>query len=527
MKHLLLLSVIPGLALLSFAAQAETNDEVSVQEQRRCYLQRAVDVKPHPRQVAWQSLEFSCFVHFGVNTFSDREWGTGKEDPQIFNPSQLDARQWARTARAAGMKLMILTAKHHDGFCLWPSRYAEHSVASSPFRAGKGDVLREFVDACHEFGLKVGVYLSPADLYQIESPNGYYGNHSSKQPARIPTQDHISQNITFDVVADDYNRYFMNQLYELLTQYGPIHEVWFDGANPKPGTGQTYDYLSWYRIIRKLQPDAVIFGKGPDVRWVGNEGGHTRDSEWSVIPIETSPDQFTGGDQQAEDLGSREKIRDAKHLIWYPAETDVSIRPGWFYHASQDSQVRSVENLLDIWYHAVGGNAVLLLNVPPDRRGLFHETDVARLTNMGEILKETFRSNLAAAAKVVEKAAQPHLESHPPSCILDDDTGSCWKLPDGTTAGDLMIELDEPVEFDRVVLQEPIGRYGQRVERFKVDVWQSGEWQQISEATVIGYKRILRFAPVTTDRVRVRFVASRISPALATFGLYRSPGSAP
>jgi alpha-L-fucosidase len=274
---------------------------------RKELIRKAVDVRPSARQLVWQQLEFIGFVHFGVNTFSGREWGTGEEDPKTFNPEKLDTDQWCRMMKAAGMKQVILTAKHHDGFCLWQTRYTTHSVSSSTWRSGKGDVLRELVDSCRKYGLKVGVYLSPADLYQIENPAGLYGNLSEYServiPRPVPGRP-FKDTRTFKFVADDYNEYFMNQLYELLTEYGRIHEVWFDGAHPKRKGGQKYTYQQWYELIRTLAPGAVIFGKGPDLRWCGNEAGKARAAEWSVIPINAPPDKFAWPDMTAQDLGS-------------------------------------------------------------------------------------------------------------------------------------------------------------------------------------------------------------------------------
>ncbi len=344
-------------------------------------IRKAANVRPSARQLAWQQGEFICFIHFGVNTFTAREWGTGKEDPKIFNPEKLDTDQWCRMMKAAGMIQAILTVKHHDGFCLWQTRYTTHSVASSRWRNGKGDVLRDLVNSCKKYGLKVGVYLSPADLYQIESPDGLYGNLSKYSERLIPRPTPgrpFRDKRTFKYVVDDYNEYFLNQLFELLTEYGPIHEVWFDGAHPKRKGGQKYTYAQWYEMIRELAPEAVIFGKGPDLRWCGNERGDTRAAEWSVIPISAPVEKFDWPDMTARDLASLSKLRESLnrggYLHWYPAETDTSIRQGWFWR-DEKQRVKTTEHILDIWYRSIGGNTVLLLNVPPNRDGLFAERD--------------------------------------------------------------------------------------------------------------------------------------------------------
>lgn len=448
-------------------------------------LRRAAHVKPSPQQAAWQELEFTCFAHFGINTFTDREWGDGQEDPRLFSPTQFDARQWARTCREAGMKLLILTAKHHDGFCLWPSQYTEHSVKSSPWRNGQGDVVKEVADACREHGIKFGVYLSPWDRHEKT-----YG-------------------------SDAYNDYYKKQLRELLTNYGEITEVWWDGACGEGPNGrrQEYDWDGYIRVVRELQPDAVIFGMGPDVRWVGNEDGLARESEWSVLP------KLGPGDQTQKDLGHRKYLAGAAELVWYPAECDVSIRPGWFYHAEQDDKVKSLAHLLDIYYRSVGRNSVLLLNVPPDRRGLFHENDVERLRELRAVLDDTFKTDLAAGKPVVASHERP---GHGAAAITDGDRNTYWTTPEGVTAGaTLEVDLGGPVTFDRAMLQEQFTE-GQRIERFAIAAWKDGGWQPVAEATTVGHKRLLRFPPVTTSRVRITIADARDCPTIREFGLYKA-----
>ena len=447
-------------------------------------IAKAARVVPSARQLAWQQLEFIAFVHFGMNTFTDREWGDGKEDPKLFNPAQFDARQWAKVLQDAGMKELILTCKHHDGFCLWPSRYTDHSVKNSSWKGGQGDIVREVADACRAAGIEFGVYLSPWDRHEQS-----YGDSLK------------------------YNEYFKNQLRELLTGYGPISEVWFDGACGEGPNGkrQVYDWPAFYAVVRELQPGAVISVCGPDVRWCGNEAGHVRESEWSVVPICGADDQpweksaktlnailNMGAHEGAgqKDIGSRARLLEAAgknaRLIWYPAQVNTSIRPGWFYHAAEDNKVKPLDQLLNIYYGSVGGNAQFLLNLPPDRRGLIHEHDAARLREMRKVLEATFNTDFARGTKA------------------------------GTKAATFEYDLGRPCTFNRALLQEDI-KQGQHVEEFFLDSWDGKEWKQLARATVIGYKRLLRFDDVTTQRVRLRITQSRVRPNLSHFGLFRAP----
>lgn len=467
----------------------------------KALAEKAAAVAPDARQVEWQKLEFTMFIHFGMNTFTNREWGEGNEDPRVFNPTELNADQWAQTAVDAGMRAIILVAKHHDGFCLWPSKFTEHSVKNSPWRGGKGDLVREVSEACKKHGLKFGVYLSPADLHEPT-----YGQ------------------------SEKYNAYFMNQLRELLTGYGEICEVWFDGATPKD-KGQVYNYQDWYALIRELQPKAAIFGRGPDIRWVGNEAGKTRESEWSVIPLSMEQNRFTWPDMTAPDLGSLEKLKGAKELHWYPAETDTSIRPGWFWHADQNDKVRSLDDLLDCYYGAVGGNSVLLLNVPPDTRGRIHENDAARLKELGTVLKGTFSKNLVDGA-TASASAEPGSALGPAmsaSKAADSNIDSFWTTDSWESEPSVTFTLPEARKFNVVMLQEHI-KSGQRVEKFAVDVWDQTRWsvggsgwKEVGTGTTIGYKKLMRIPAETSNRVRVRFLESRVRPTLAEFGLFMAP----
>lgn len=464
----------------------------------------AANITPSPRQLAWQEMEFTAFFHFSVNTFTDREWGDGKENPSVFNPTNLDARQWVKTAKDAGIKLVILTCKHHDGFCLWPSKFTEHSVKNSPYKNGKGDVVKDLADACKELGVKFGVYLSPWDRHEKT-----YGD------------------------SPIYNQYFLNQLTELLSNYGNISEVWFDGACGEGPNGkkQVYDWKSYYSIIRKLQPNAVIAVMGPDVRWVGTESGYGRETEWSVAPasansvteISASSQQNAGdgsfvpeGDMMKVDLGSRSVISKAKGLIWYPSEVDVSIRPGWFYHAKDDERVKSPEKLLDIYFSSVGRNSLLLLNIPPDRRGLLQENDVHNLQLFKKAVDDIFATNYLSGAKI---KSDSHFGKHKADFCIDNDNKTWWAAASKQSEANLELNLKGQQTFNVLMLQEHI-QTGQRIESFILDGWVNGAWQKLTEGTTVGYKRLLRFNTVTTDKVRLRILKSRLNPTLSSFGLF-------
>lgn len=468
---------------------------------------KAAAVRPMARQIAWQRDEISAFVHFGMNTFTDREWGDGREDPKVFNPTELDTRQWVRAAKAAGITRMILTAKHHDGFCLWPSRFTEHSVRNSPWKGGKGDVVGEFVEACRAEGTHYGIYISPWDRHEQS-----YGD------------------------SPRYNQHFLNQLREVLTTYPGFEEVWFDGACAEGPNGkrQEYDWRAYWMLIRELAPNAAITVRGPDVRWCGNEAGHTRKSEWSVIPMpgdeqpwEKSDLTMSGylRDIYGDDLGGRDVLmrgrKDRAVLAWYPSQVNTSIRPGWFYHKGEDNLVRSLEDLLNVYYGSVGGNGQFLLNIPPDRRGLFHENDVARLKQIGDVLKATFGQNLAAGAKLSAEVAGGEPVGDV-AAVLDGNPDTFWTTSDGATSATVMVELPAAVRANCLMLQEHIAS-GQRVEAFEVEVREDGQWRRAPSSTVIGYKRLVRFADATVSGIRVRFTQFRARPTLASMGLYFAP----
>jgi alpha-L-fucosidase len=473
-------------------------------------VEKAARIVPSNCQLAWQSLEFQAFIHFGMDTFTNREWGLGTEDPKLFNPTDFDAGQWVEAVKAAGIRGIIVTAKHHDGFCLWPSRFTEHSVKASPWKNGKGDVVREVGDACRKAGLKFGVYLSPWDRHE---PG--YGD------------------------SPRYNEHFKNQLRELLTGYGEISEVWFDGACGEGPNGkrQVYDWRGYWNLIRELQPGAVISIMGPDVRWIGNEAGVNRESEWSVIPVtqaddrpaEKDPGGIAGLNAMAPDLGSLKVIEETAkkggRLIWYPAQVDVSIRPGWFYHAAEDMKVKTLDHLLDIYYGAVGGNAQLLLNIPPDRRGRLHENDVLALKRLGDVLRSTFSTNLAAGAKATDAGGQGGRPGSSPEKTIDGDPETAWTT--GERAPNAVVEYDlgQSRTFNVAMLQEDI-RSGQRVESFALDAWDGKEWNEIARGTTVGYKRLLRFPAVRAGKVRVRILSARASASISEFGLYLDPSRA-
>ena len=464
-----------------------------------------VKVCPHPRQLLVESMEFYAFAHFTVNTFTDMEWGDGTEPESIFDPSELNADQWVDALKAAGIKGLILTCKHHDGFCLWPSAYTEHSVKNSPFRGGKGDVVREVADACARGGLKFGVYLSPWDR---NCP--VYGQGKA------------------------YDDFFCAQLTELLTNYGEIFTVWFDGACGEGPNGkrQVYDFERYYALIRELQPNACISICGPDIRWCGNEAGDTRESEWSVLPTAfMTPEEVAASSQQADtaefrekridnmarDLGSREFLRGAKGYRWYPSETDTSIRPGWFYHASEDDRVRSPETLIDIWYRTVGGNSTLLLNIPPDRRGLFHENDVRNLKAMGDYIRKTFAVNLAANAVITADKDDGY---HTADALATEDYESYYKPFDGENTATVTVKLDGVHEVTHVVMKEHIPM-SQRVESFVVEaLTEGGEWVEVTRGTIIGRRKIAKFDAIKTDTIRIRITDSRVCPILSFVGIY-------
>ncbi|MCU0407796.1 MAG: alpha-L-fucosidase [Bacteroidales bacterium] len=452
---------------------------------------------PSERQLAWHQLEYYMFVHFTVNTFTDKEWGYGDESPSIFNPSQLDCMQWAKVAKDAGMKGIIITAKHHDGFCLWPSEYTEHSVKKSPWKQGKGDMLAELRKACDAYGLKMGVYLSPWDRN-----SSVYG-------------------------TADYLAYYRKQLRELLTKYGDIFEVWFDGANGGDGyyggarelrkidNKTYYDWPNTHAIVRELQPGAVMFSDaGPDIRWVGNESGMGSLTNWCLLKKD---DMYPGGDF-AKILG--EGHYDGNY--WVPAEVDVSIRRGWFYHQKEDAGVRSPENLMELYYSSVGRNSNLLLNVPPDRRGLLHENDVKSLLAFKELRDKEFSIELARGKKC--SATSVRGKGFEASRVSDGDGETSWAAKDGQTSAEIIIDLGRETEVNRVLIQEYI-KFGQRVEEYSVTVFTGGSWKKVVDGTTVGYKVIRKFPLERASKVKITFSKARACPVISNIELFRAPGS--
>lgn len=428
-------------------------------------------VKPSGQQLAWQELEMGMFIHFGMNTFTDREWGDGNEDPRWFNPTEFDARQWVSVAKEAGFKYIVLTAKHHDGFCLWQTRYTEHSVKNSQWRNGKGDVVKEVAKACDEIGVKFGFYLSPWDRHEKT-----YG-------------------------TPDYDRFFVNQLTELLTEYGEVVEVWFDGAyGGPPGKEHKYHWRKYYEVVRKLQPNALIAICGPDIRWVGNEEGVAPETNLSVQ--DATPFHIC--------LGITGKV-------WYPAECDVSIRPGWFWHAKEDDKLKSLEHLIDIYFKSVGRNSVLLLNVPPNNKGLIPAPDVQRLMEWRKTLDKTFATDFALNKPVTASSTRPDTK---PSNAVDGRKRTFWAPQSSETESWLEVDLQQPTTFNVAMVQEHIAE-GQRVSRYRIEAWDGNNWKVIARGTTIGYKKLDRFEKVTAVKVRLVIESALAEPLIQSFGLFR------
>lgn len=492
------------LLLSGVASHAQQTIPVLPGDSHETIIAKAVKVVPSANQYEALRNEFIAFIHFGPNSFTRMEWGNGMEDPKIFDLKELHTDQWCAALKAAGMKMVIITVKHHDGFVLWQSRYTRHGIMETPFKNGQGDILKELSASCKKFGLKLGIYLSPADLFQIESPTGLYGNGSKPSKRTIPTPvpgRPFSNPTRFEFEVDDYNAYFLNQLFELLTEYGPVHEVWFDGAHPKRKGGQTYNYLAWKELISKLAPKAVIFGK-QDIRWCGNEAGMTRPTEWNVIPYAEDPARMNNfADLTDSSLGSRDDLYKGKFLHYQQAETNTSIREGWFYRDDTDQKVRSADDVFDIYERAVGGNSTFLLNIPPNRNGSFSPRDSSCLIEVGRRINATYGKNL------FDKAAGPKQ-------VLDKDNTSFVPVKVGSDG--IIITTPLPVTINRLMIQEAITTQGERVEEHALDAWLNGQWKEIAHATNIGYKRILRFPTVTASKFRLRILAARATPAIST-----------
>jgi alpha-L-fucosidase len=468
-------------------------------KEARSFLDKITAVRPSRRQIVWQEMEFYGFIHYGINSFMNQEWGTGKENPQIFNPKSLDTDQWCESLVRAGMTGVIMTAKHHDGFCLWDTKSTNHSVMYSPY--GK-DILAQLSDSCRKFGLKIGIYLSPWDQYEP-----CYGQGQA------------------------YDDFFCKQLTELLQGYGELFCLWFDGACGEGPNGkiQHYDWERYYALIRKHQPEAVISVCGPDVRWCGNEGGYCRHSEWSVVPASMKDNEKIQQQSQqvddvefrqripsdSEDLGSREILAAYEDFIWYPAEVNTSIRPGWFYHEAEDTCLRTLDNLKSIYLESVGGNATFLLNVPPHYEGYIAAGDVQRLEEMGNWLRTSFSNNLLAQATYQASSAVIGREA---SNI--NQPNAFWKSTAEDESSVIIVKTKKKVTPHYLMLQEEI-TLGQRIEAFTLSYWQAGSWIVACQGTVVGYKCIRPIeSQASSNKWKLEISSCRLGSTLKTFHLY-------
>ncbi len=458
---------------------------------------RSVLPVPNQHQLAWQEKELYAFVHFTVNTFTDKEWGYGDEDPNVFSPVDFNPNQWAEVLQKVGFKGAILTAKHHDGFCLWPSRYTEHSVKNISWQNGKGDVVRDFKEACLKHGLEFGIYLSPWDRNRAD-----YG-------------------------APSYVQYYQNQLKELLSLYGPAFEIWFDGANGGDGfyggakEKRKIDdqvYYNWpeaFKIVRSFNPKTIIRGDArafSDSRWCGNEKGFIGETNWNMV----SPDSLKRmGDNRTSVLNTGS----VDGIVWMPAEVDVSIRPGWFYHASEDSLVKTSNELFGIYLNSVGRGSTLLLNITPDKRGLIPEKDIQALLLWKKKIDETFSNNLAQMSKVSVSSCRGEAKQYSAANLTDGNKETYWATDDGVTTGSIEFKFENTRKVQYVVLQEYI-KLGQRIKSFNIEALQNGEWKQIDNLTTIGYKRIVRLEPVDTEKLRINITDSKSCPVISNVEIY-------
>ncbi len=452
---------------------------------------------PTQKQLDWQEMEFYAFVHFSLNTFTNKEWGYGDESPALFNPTNLDVRQWVRIVKAAGMKGIILVAKHHDGFCLWPSAYTERSVKNSPWKNGKGDLVKELAEACKEYDLKLGLYLSPWDRNRAD-----YGK-------------------------PEYITYFRNQLKELLTNYGDVFEMWFDGANGGDGYYgganetrkiNTLEYYNWdetYKLIYKTAPKTLVWGVGPsEARWIGNEEGRAGKTNWSLL---RQKDELAGKVHYTEFMSGHE---DGEK--WVPGEADVSIRPGWFYHSVEDDKVRPLDEMVDIYYESIGRNATLLLNLPVDRRGLVHENDEARLKELVATVKADFKTELLSKTKIAADNVRGSSETFAGKNTVDGNKNTYWATDDNVKTASITFEFDKPTDINRILLQEYIA-LGQRVKAFNVEVKVDGNWKTAANETTIGYKRILRIDRVKASALRINITDSKANIVISNIQAYNAP----
>lgn len=452
---------------------------------------------PTQKQVDWQEMEFYAFVHFSLNTFTNKEWGYGDESPELFNPTNLDVRQWARVVKEAGMKGIILVAKHHDGFCLWPSAYTERSVKNSPWKNGKGDLVKELAAACKEYGLKLGLYLSPWDRNRAD-----YGK-------------------------PEYVTYFRNQLKELLTNYGDVFEMWFDGANGGDGYYgganetrkiNTLEYYKWdetYKLIYKIAPKTLVWGVGPsEARWIGNEEGRAGKTNWSLLRQKV---ELAGKVHYTEFMSGHE---DGEK--WVPGEADVSIRPGWFYHAVEDDKVRPLDEMVDIYYESIGRNATLLLNLPVDKRGLVHENDKARLKELVSTIKEDFKTDVLTGTKISTDNVRGNSIEFGGEKVSDQNKKTYWATDDNIKSASIVFEFNKPTPINRILLQEYI-KLGQRVKAFNVEAKVDEKWIVVANETTIGYKRILRIDRVTASALKINITNSKACILISNIQAYNAP----
>jgi alpha-L-fucosidase len=492
MKNVLRFLMVGAIILAMFAFTAKL---VNLSATKAVKPPAALLPVPSEQQMAWHEMELNAFIHFTTNTFTGLEWGMGSEKESVFNPTSIHAEEWVTALKDAGFKQVILTCKHHDGFCLWPSKFTEHSVKNSPYKEGKGDVVKEVSDACKKLDMRFGVYLSPWDRN-----NADYG-----KPA--------------------YLEYYRNQLKELFTNYGPVREMWFDGANGGSGyygganetrkinSATYYDWPATIALVRSIQPKVIFFSDaGPDLRWVGNERGLAGLTNWDIINNDTLYAGKAGVDKLLN-TGSEDGNK------WIPAEVDVSIRPGWFYHQKEDSLVKSPERLFDIYLTSVGRGSVLLLNVPPDQRGRFHENDIKSLQGFRRILDTEFKTNLAKGASTKASSYRGNAATYDASKVTDGKKDTYWATDDNTLNGNIEIDLGKKQPVKYVLLQEYI-RLGQRVKSFSVDAWQQDGWKEVASGTTIGYKRILKLSPVETNKIRVNIKDAKACPTLSAVEVF-------
>lgn len=494
--RLLCLALLPYTALFSQKGTKPEGVSLLVPENPSCeqVIRLATQVRPSYRQLDYQQREMLGFIHIGMNTFTGKEWGTGKESPAIFNPSELNAEEWIRTFQTAGITGVILVAKHHDGFCVWPSKYTKHTVAHSPWRDGKGDLVKEVADACRKYGMKLCLYLSPWDM---NAPT--YGTEA-------------------------YNDYYIHQLEELLTNYGPVYLLWFDGAGTQEevsGKNMPFDWERIFRRARELQPDVLLSGNAPDVRWVGNEKGKGRSTEWCVQGVNESSELFgalIGYDHTRSDLGSVEDLQSKHRLVWYPSRGGLPLRRGWFYHPADDLSTKSLSYLIDSYFSTVGQNSNLLPNLSPEPSGKMPRRDAERLIEFGRLILDMKSVDYAKGAKAIADSCWEVASSE---TLTDESPFTSWNTVEGQTTASVILQLKEEATFNVIKLQENVRDFGQRVEQFAIDAWQEGDWKEIMTGTTIGYRRMLRLCtPIHTNKLRIRFLDARLSVSLGTVSCF-------